>query len=59
VTLTWTSRGGEVFSVETSFDLGTWLELDDGIPGEIDTTSFTETGIPAGTSRRYYRVTKQ
>jgi hypothetical protein len=62
VTITWNSREGATYSILANdnladeFDL--WDELDDSYnatPGQ-ETTSFTETGIPAGTVRRFYVV---
>ena len=55
VKLTWTSRTGRNYSIESTSDLQIWIELDDGIPSTGDTTSYTDT--PAGEATvLYYRV---
>ncbi|MCB1098084.1 MAG: hypothetical protein KDN22_21110 [Verrucomicrobiae bacterium] len=55
VTLTWGSSSDRVYAVESSLDLDTWLEVDDGIDSEGAETSWTGT-VDAGTSVIYYRV---
>ena len=55
-TVTWTSRAGADYAVEASADFNVWIELDDGVIGEPEETSFTESGIPAEARERYYRV---
>ena len=50
----WTSGIGESYVVERSVDLVDWLELDDGILSEGETTSFSDEDPPA--SAAYYRV---
>lgn len=62
VTVTWSSTEGRSYRVYASPDLPTeivnWEELDDSVPGAagLEQTSFTETGIPIDTARRYYQV---
>ena len=62
VALTWTSRIGKTYTVESSEDLSDWSELTDGHPqgGATEaTTQFTDdSGFPeSGT--RYYRVREE
>ncbi|MGK0190432.1 MAG: hypothetical protein ACI9R3_006259 [Verrucomicrobiales bacterium] len=59
VTLQWNSRDGREYSVEYREDLGegVWIELDDGVEGDGETTSFTDSdatriALPVG----YYRI---
>lgn len=59
VTLSWNSRDGREYSVEYREDLsaGVWIELDDGVAAEGETTSFTDRdttrlSLPVG----YYRI---
>ncbi len=51
VTIAWTSRVGQTYTVETSDDLRKWevLSTDEESP-------YTDSGIPADVTRRYYRV---
>lgn len=60
VTVTWNSSDQEVYGIYATSDLGAalidWEELDDGVVGVAGTTSFTESGIPLGTARRFYHV---
>ena len=52
VTVTWRSREGRNYGVYASPDMQgdeAWEELDDGVEGEADETSYTETGLPLGT----------
>jgi hypothetical protein len=58
VALTWTSTANRIYSLEFSSDLKAWTEVDDGIESEGDETTFTDEGIPADVSERYYRVTQ-
>lgn len=62
VTLTWNSREGEQYAIlandSLEDELIQWLELEDrynAAPGQ-ETTSFTESGLPIGTSKRFYVV---
>ena len=54
-TITWTSKPGRIYAVDSSTDLITWGELDDGIEADDTISSFTETDLASGASR-YYRV---
>jgi hypothetical protein len=58
VTLSWPSREGESYAVEVSDNLEAWSEIEDGIPGAGDTTSFP-VPIPDGVLEQYYRITLQ
>lgn len=62
VTLTWNSREGEQYAIlandSLEDELIQWLELEDrynATPGQ-ETTSFTERGLPIGTTKRFYVV---
>jgi hypothetical protein len=62
VTVTWNSSDRKIYEVFASSDLPAgddeWDELDDSVSGAAgaETTSFTESGIPAGTVRRFYQI---
>lgn len=62
VTITWNSRPGQSFAILANDNLEDdfllWNELEDSFnaaPG-AESTSYTETGIPLGTTRRFYVV---
>ena len=64
VTITWNSEEGKTYGVYASSDMQEdaitdWDEFDDAWPAAVGatTTSYTETGIPLGTERRFYQVT--
>jgi hypothetical protein len=57
-TLTFASSPGASYTVEASAGLNNWTRLSSNVPSAGATTSFTETGIPQGTLRRFYRVTR-
>ena len=54
--VTWTSQPGESFSISESVDLVTWIELDDGVEAEGESTSYSA-NIEGPV--RYYRASKQ
>jgi len=56
VTLLWASVEGARFAVESSLDLKTWLELDDNIDSEGETTNFATSAGEA--EKTFYRVTQ-
>ena len=59
VTLKWNSAGGKTYGVDRSFNLESandWDELADGVESGGAETSFTDSAIPAGTPRAFYRV---
>ena len=63
VTITWNSKEGRPYVILASEDLGDgdfdlWDELEDSYPGADgqETTSFTETGLPIDTLKRFYVV---
>ncbi|MEC8905782.1 MAG: hypothetical protein VX407_01470, partial [Verrucomicrobiota bacterium] len=56
VTIEWESGANRIYAIEVSDDLMLWEELDDNVPSEGDTTTFTDTQIPLNSSRRFYRV---
>jgi hypothetical protein len=57
-TLTFASSPGASYTVEASAGLSSWTRLSSNLPAAGSTTSYTETGIPQGTLRRFYRVTR-
>ncbi len=62
VTVTWNSSDRKTYGVYASPDLSgdvdDWEELDDSVGGAAgaETTSFTESGIPIDTVRRFYHI---
>lgn len=58
VSLTWTSRPGRLYTIQSSVDMTEWLEIDDGVEGaEGETTTYVDrTDNPPGTKRNFYRV---
>lgn len=65
VTISWESVEGAVYSVLTSSDLteadfSKWTEIEANFPAASggNITSYTETGIPASTPRRFYMIRK-
>jgi hypothetical protein len=54
--ITWESRANLNYIVELSLDLIEWFELNDNVPGDAGTTSFTHEGFVDGTAELYYRV---
>ncbi|MCX8238524.1 MAG: hypothetical protein OSB05_06870, partial [Akkermansiaceae bacterium] len=63
VTITWNSREGRPYVILASEDMAAgdlefWDELDDNYLGAFgqETTSFTETGLPIDTLKRFYIV---
>lgn len=54
VTLSWSSVEGARYAIDSSIDLKSWLELDDDIDSEGDTTSFTTPADEA--EKTFYRV---
>ena len=56
-TITWTSKPGRVYTLESSLNLGRWIEVDDGIEGsDGETTSVEDDFGGDNTTERYYRV---
>lgn len=55
-TVTWTSTAGRTYAVDWSGDLKVWFELEDGISGFADHTTFQDNTVPATSERRFYRV---
>jgi hypothetical protein len=61
VVLTWNSRDGAVYAIETSPNLETpWSEVSDGVTGQGESTTFRITSdfLPAG-DRLFFRVLEQ
>lgn len=58
VSLTFTSKEGAAYTLETSPDFETWLEADDGLPSAGAVTTVTHSPA-AGTRVLYYRVREE
>jgi hypothetical protein len=58
MTLAWTSEAGQLYRVEASTDLSQWSLVDGAIPGLPGTTTYTDATAPAGTLKRFYRVSR-
>jgi hypothetical protein len=58
VTLEWNSSPGGNYAVSFSDDLIVWIELEDGLASQGESTTFTEEGIP-DVPARYYRIREQ
>ncbi|MGI9240190.1 MAG: hypothetical protein ACR2RV_05285 [Verrucomicrobiales bacterium] len=57
VTLVWNSTPDTIYAVDSSLDLAGWpSDVDDSIPSEGTTTTYTFDGPPEGTTRIFYRV---
>ena len=54
-TITWTSRPGKTYAVDSSADLVNWGELDDSVLSGGEETSYTEMEL-GGATPRFYRV---
>jgi hypothetical protein len=54
--ISWASLPGCSYAVDASNDLIHWDELSDNVTAEATTTSYTESDIGPGTTRRFYRV---
>lgn len=59
VRLTWTSQPGATYSVFASPDAKTWVEINDSIPseGESTSTEFTDSAVPDSPTR-FYQVSR-
>ena len=53
--ITWNSVSGKIYGVDFSTDMIDWEELDDGIEGDDDKTTFTHEDAPEG-KKGFYRV---
>jgi len=58
IAISWNSRLGKKYDIEASFDLFVWFNIAESVPGQGDTTSFSEaaTNIPPDINARFYRV---
>lgn len=54
-TITWASRPGKTYAVDSSVDLVNWGELDDSVLSGGEETSYTEMEL-GGATPRFYRV---
>ena len=53
--ITWNSVSGKIYGVDFSTDMIEWEELDDGIEGDDEKTTFTHEDAPEG-KKGFYRV---
>ena len=53
--ITWNSVAGKIYGVDFSTDMEEWEELDDGVEGEAEQTTFSHEDAPKG-KRGFYRV---
>ena len=53
--ITWNSVSGKIYGVDFSTDMIEWEELDDGIEGDDEKTTFTHEDTPEG-KKGFYRV---
>ena len=58
VDLTWSSRPGATYSVETG-SLTQWEEVSDGVESGGDSTTFKVENIPVDATERYFRVKEE
>lgn len=56
VKITWQSKPNRSYIIFSSSNLEDWLEINDSYPSDGDLTSFTDTSLPNGTTRIFYRV---
>ncbi|MES2705244.1 MAG: LamG-like jellyroll fold domain-containing protein [Verrucomicrobiota bacterium] len=56
VTLAWPSTAGAVYTVQRTADFSRWDDLTPNVTAAGATAGFTDTTLPAGTSRVFYRV---
>ncbi|MGK0185830.1 MAG: hypothetical protein ACI9R3_001613 [Verrucomicrobiales bacterium] len=56
VTIEWNSSPSGSYAISYSTDLDQWIELEDGLLSDGDSTEFTEENIPVDSPWRYYRV---
>ncbi len=54
-TIEWNSRPNRIYAVDSSADMQSWIELNDNIESQGETTSFSETLGPEVT-RQFYQV---
>jgi hypothetical protein len=56
--ITWTSIAGRLYTLQTSpLDAeAPWTDVATGISGEAGSTRYLDSNIPAGTTRRFYRI---
>tara|TARA_Y100000588_G_scaffold71489_1_gene73512 strand:+ start:1444 stop:2550 length:1107 start_codon:yes stop_codon:yes gene_type:complete len=55
-TIEWNSISGKAYAVDASSDMIEWNELDDGVIGKKDSTSFTDTEVSENEAKKFYRV---
>lgn len=61
-TITWSSQAGRRYTLQTSATMDTplsWINVATNIVGDAGTTSFLDSTIPQGTTRRFYRIKPQ
>ena len=61
-TIIWNSSAGRLYNLQTSTTMQTpasWINVATGIFGNSGSTSYVDNKIPAGTTRRFYRIVAQ
>jgi hypothetical protein len=59
-TITWQSRPGRSYRIESSPNIeGNWHEEEDFWESQGATTSYTVSGVPAGTPKLFFRVAEE
>jgi hypothetical protein len=58
-TIEWNSSPGGTYAISFSTDLIVWIELEDGLESQGDSSEFTEEGVPPDAILRYYRVREE
>lgn len=56
VSITFNSTENASYIIERSFDLEEWFELNDSFPSGGEVTTFTDSSLPPGSSKVFYRV---
>ena len=55
-TIEWNSISGKAYAVDASSDMIEWNELDDGVIGKKDSTSFKDTEVSENETKKFYRI---
>lgn len=60
--ITWNSTSGRLYTLQTSAAMDTpasWIDVATSILGDTGSTTYLDNSIPAGTTRRFYRIIPQ
>ena len=58
----WNSLSGRLYTLQTSSSMDTpasWINVATNLPGDQGSTTYLDNSIPAGTTRRFYRIIAQ